>query len=85
MNPDNIKPLGVLGQLHGDQGAGLGRVVAVAGEGVYEVLVVVTGVMPVQPEVGPLHEDVGHVLPCRLVKNLRLQSLKTSVDRDKEI
>ena len=83
MNPNSIKPLSVLGQLHGDQGAGLGRVVAIAGEGVYKVVVLVTGVVPVQPEVGPLHEDVGHVLPCRLVENLRLQSLKTSVDRDK--
>ena len=52
----------------------MGRV-STAGEGLHELLVVVTGVVSVQPEVGPLHEDVGDILASRLVKDGLLESL----------
>ena len=62
MYPDNIKPLRVLGERDGDEGAGLVRVVVTLGEAGQELGVLVTGVVPVQTEVRPLHEDVGHKL-----------------------
>ena len=52
----------MLGERDGDEGAGLVRVVVALGEACQELGVLVTGVVPVQTEVGPLHEDVGHKL-----------------------
>ena len=62
MYPDNIKPLRVCLYVHRLEAPGLVGNVAVVGETVHELLVAVTGVVSVQPEVGPLHEDVGHKL-----------------------
>ena len=68
--PDYIEPLCVGVQADLLQAARLVGEVAVPGEGVDEVLVAVTGVVSVQPEVGPLHEDVGDELACRPVQDV---------------
>ena len=75
MYPDHIKPVCVSSQLHWHQSSWLMGRVSTAGEGLHELLVVVTGVVSVQPEVGPLHEDVGDILASRLVKDGLLESL----------
>ena len=76
MYPDHIKPVCMSSQLHWHQSSWLMGRVSTAGEGLHELLVVVTGVVPVQPQVGPLHEDIWHILPSGLVKNLVLESLQ---------
>ena len=73
--PDNIKPLRVALQVDLQESARLVREVAVQGEGVDELLIAVTGVVSVQSEVCPLHEDVGHKRTSRLVKHVGGQSL----------
>ena len=55
----------------------MGRV-STAGEGLHELLVLITGVMTVRPQVHPLHENVGDILPSRLVKNLVLERLQNN-------
>ena len=73
--PDNIKPLRVALQVDLQESARLVREVAVLCEGVDEVLVAVTGVVSIQPEVGPLHEDVGDELPSGPVQDVGGESL----------
>ena len=75
MYPDHVEPLGVRVYADWLETAWLVGVVAVVGEGVHEVLVAVAGVVTVESEVGPLHEDVGDKLPGGSVQNVRRQGL----------
>ena len=63
-------------KLYWHQSDWLMRRISTAYEGSHELVVVVTGVVSIQPEVGPLHEDVGDILASGLVKNVVLECLK---------
>jgi hypothetical protein len=76
MYPDAIKPLCMVrSNGYPYQGAWLVRRVPTDWEGAQELLIVIAGVVPVQPEVGPLHEYVGDILASRLVKDGLLEGL----------